>query len=180
MNDLVEARRMLLLELLGESGVLDVGVEHDDAIVCSTESGERRPVRLAGRHALSPERIRRAPPRDAWAGAGRETRLRGGSRWQRRIFGDDLRLQFSERPLELVALLQRLAVPPGLPSMNEIPFPLIVLREHHRRTARRGASLRRARRASPQGRDRRLRCVCQPKARHRAASASMSCCHCVG
>src|SRR5207247_3582609 len=121
---LIEAIRQRLLELLAERRVLHVGVEGDDTRVGLAEPGDRGAVRLARGHFLA-DRVRR------WCdGPGLSARTRRGRRlWNPAgeidvgaRAADELALELGERAVELLALLERLAVPALLAFDERHPF----------------------------------------------------------
>ena len=126
---LVEAIGRDFLELLAEGRVLHVGVERDDARdplrpawrePCRTPRGwrpARRPCRRAARSASG--RRRRAAARPASGSAA--------ARSPSDRHGHELRLELGDRAVELLALLERLAVPAVLALRRTTrPLPLIV------------------------------------------------------
>ena len=127
---LVEAIGKRLLELVAEGRVLHVGVERDDARVGFAELRERRAVRLARRDLRRPACRRAARPASARRG-GRGARRRLGESAAARFTpvgaGHELLLELGERPVELLALLERPAVPAVLALRRTTrPLPLIV------------------------------------------------------
>ena len=116
--------RELVLELVGEGGVLDLGVERDDARVrrCPGAPAPRRTPRA--RPTSSPSlyggRRRRAP-----AARGRRGRPRRGCGPRRSATAADRRPR--PAPSELLPFLSGLPCQPSLPSTTLAPLPLRVV-----------------------------------------------------
>ena len=121
---LVEAVRRDLLELVAEGRVLDVGVERNNPCIHLADGRQRRRPTLRGWRSNRPScrpgpepSSSRAAPLERSSNADPVSRGFGTS-------PDDLLLEFGDRAVGLVALLERLAVPAGLPlDRRRAPSP---------------------------------------------------------
>ena len=179
---LVEAIGQHLLELVAEGRVLHVGVERDDAGVGFAELGDRGAVRLARRdlvadlvgrrrHRFRASRLPRASPAASGSARARSTLPTPGH---------ELLLELGQRAIELLALLERLAVPPVLAFDERHALALDRAGQNHRRLALSCAAPPRARRESPPGRDRRRRWRATRTRASGARTAPCRGCHIVG
>src|SRR5205823_11121418 len=133
---LEETIAVLLLELFAEGRVLHVSVERHNPLVTVTELGQRGTVRFARRHAIA-DLVRGRPDcalaRRTQRPAAVATRARPVGKRRRFVLGHELRFELFQDLIELLAFLERLAVPAALPFGNGDAFALEGAGQNHRR-----------------------------------------------